>query len=334
MVGQLLRRPLTVDHEHAARLDVTDDREALRDVGRVVAGDEVGLVDVVRALDGLVAEAQVADGDAAGLLGVVLEVGLDILVGVVADDLDGVLVRADGAVAAQTPELALDGAFGRGVRAVLVLFEGEVRDVVNDADGELTLRLILLQLVVDGEDGSGRRVLGAEAVTAADDGRLHAGVGQSGDNVHVQRLAQGAGLLRAVEDRDLLGGSRDGGDQLVGAERTVQADLDEADLFAVGVHVVDDFLSDVVDGAHRDDDAVSVGRAVVVEQLVVGAELFVDLAHVLLNDCGQRVVVLVAGFTVLEEDIAVLVAAAGSRMLRIEARADGTLRPPPCCTFP
>ena len=74
----------------------------------------------------------------------------------------------------------------------------------------------------------------------------------------------------------------------------------------------------VVDGAHRDDDAVSVGRAVVVEQLVVGAELFVDLAHVLLNDCGQRVVVLVAGFTVLEEDIAVLVAAAGSRMLRVE----------------
>ena len=36
------------------------DREALGDVGRVVAGDEVSLVDVVRALDRLVAEAQVA----------------------------------------------------------------------------------------------------------------------------------------------------------------------------------------------------------------------------------------------------------------------------------
>ena len=59
---------------------------------------------------GLVAEAQVADGDAAGLLGVILEVCLNVLVGVVADDLDGVLVGANGAVAAQTPELALDGA--------------------------------------------------------------------------------------------------------------------------------------------------------------------------------------------------------------------------------
>ena len=36
---------------------------------------------------------------------VVLEVGLHVLVGVVADDLDGVLVRAHGAVAAEAPEL-------------------------------------------------------------------------------------------------------------------------------------------------------------------------------------------------------------------------------------
>ena len=98
--------------------DVVDHLEALDDVAGVVAGDEVGLVDVVGALDGLVAEAQVADGHAAGLLGVILEVGLNVLVGMIADDLDGVLVRADGTVAAETPELALDGAFRRGVRAV------------------------------------------------------------------------------------------------------------------------------------------------------------------------------------------------------------------------
>ena len=51
-----------------------------------------------------------ADGDAAGLLGVVLEVRLDILIGVVADDLGGVLVGDDSTVTAQTPELALLGA--------------------------------------------------------------------------------------------------------------------------------------------------------------------------------------------------------------------------------
>ncbi len=92
-----------------------------------------------------------ADGHAAGLLGVVLEVGLHVLVGVVADDLDGVLVRADGTVAAQTPELALDGAGGCGVGSGLDLGQGQVGDVVDDADGELALGLVLLQLLEDSE---------------------------------------------------------------------------------------------------------------------------------------------------------------------------------------
>ena len=81
-----------------------------------------------------------------------------------------------------------------------------------------------------------------------------------------------------------LAGSGDGREQLVGAEGTVQADLHHADLLAVSVHVVDDFLCHVADGAHGDDDAVSVGSAVVVEELIVGAQLLVDLAHVLLDD--------------------------------------------------
>ena len=68
--------------------------------------------------------------------------------------------------------------------------------------------------------------------------------------------------------------------------------------------------------AHGNDDAVGVGRAVVVEQLVVGAELGVDLVHVLLDHGGQRVVVAVAGLAVLEEDVAVLVASRAWRDAR------------------
>ncbi len=153
------RRPLAVDQEGAAGLDVADHVEALGDVAGVVAGDKVGLVDVVRWTDRGIAEAQVRDGHAAGLLGVVLEVGLDVLVGVVADDLDGVLVGADGAVAAQAPELALDGAGGCGVGRISGLGQGQVGHVIDDADGELALGLVLGELVVDGEGGRGRRVL-------------------------------------------------------------------------------------------------------------------------------------------------------------------------------
>ena len=317
-------RPLAVDQEGAAGLDVADHGEALHNVGGVVAGHEVSLVDVVGAADGVIAEAQVADGHAAGLLGVVLEVRLNILVGVVADDLDGVLVGAHGAVAAQAPELALDGAFRGGVGGVL-LHQGGVGDVVHDAHGEVVLGGVLSQVLIHSEHALGRRVLGAQTIAASHNGLIgDAGAGQSGDHVQVQRIAQSAGLLGAVQHRNLLGGGGDGGDQLVRAEGAVQADLHQADLLALGVQVVDDLLSHVADGAHGDDDAVRVGSAVVVEQLIVGTQLGVDLAHVLLDDLRQSVVVLVGGLAVLEEDVAVLVGAAHGGMLGVQsALAEG-----------
>ena len=279
----------------------------------------MGLGDVVRRADRGVTEAQVRDRDAAGLLGVVLEVRLDVLVGVVADDLDRVLVGADGAVATEAPELALDGALGRRVGDVLGHREGEVGDVVDDAQGELALGLVLLELLEDGERGRGRLVLGAEAVASTDDGDLgHALLEEGGDDVLVEGLADGAGLLGAIEDGDLLHALGQGGDEVLDRPGAVEADLDEADLLAVGVEVVDDLLEGVAEGAHADDHAVRVSGAVVVEEVVAGAELLVDLVHVGL-DHGRKVVVeAVAGLAVLEEDVAVLVGAARVRVLGVE----------------
>ena len=87
-MAKLFGRPLAVNQERAARLDVADDGETLRDVAGVVASHEVGLINIVGRADGAVAEAQVTDGHAARLLGIVLEVRLNVFVGMVADDLD------------------------------------------------------------------------------------------------------------------------------------------------------------------------------------------------------------------------------------------------------
>ena len=115
VLGQVLEDlgglPVGVDQERAALADAFQDVEA-PDVGRLVEGDEVDGVEEVLGLDGLLAEAEVGDRDAAGLLGVVLEVALAVHVGVVGDDLDGVLVGADRAVRAVAPELAADRAGG------------------------------------------------------------------------------------------------------------------------------------------------------------------------------------------------------------------------------
>ena len=283
-----------------------------------MAGNEVCLVDVVRRLDGLITEAQVGDGDTGGLLGVVLEVRLDELIGVVTDDLDGVLVGANGTVTAQTPELACDGALGSGVGSGLLL-QRQAGHVIHDTDGEVGLGSVLGQILIYSEDGGRRSILRAQTVTAAhnlDIGSAY--VGKSGHNVQIQRLTKRTGLLGAVQNGDLLRGGGDRLGQLLGYEGTVQANLNQTNLLALSEHIVDNFLCHVADGAHSDNYTLCVRCAVVVEQLVVGADLGIDLIHVVLNDSGERIVELVAGLTVLEEDIAVLSGAAEHGMLGID----------------
>ena len=282
-----------------------------------MAGHEIRLIDVVRGADGLVAEAQVADGDAARLFRIVLEVRLDILVGVVADNLGAVLVGAHGAVAAKAPELALLRALrsrvGRGL-----LLQREIGDVVRDADGEARLRGVLRQLLIHGEHTGGRGVLRAQAIAAADDGGLAPGLGKGAHHIQMQGLGIGARLLRAVQHGNFLRGGGHGCQQVLCRERTVQAHLHKAYLFALGGEVVDNLLGHVADRAHGNDDALGVFGAVVLEQAVTGAQLLVHLAHVLFHHGGHGVIELVAGLAVLEEDVTVLVAAARSGVLGVQ----------------
>ena len=282
-----------------------------------MAGHKIRLINVVRSADGLVAKAQVADGDTAGLLRIVLEVRLDILIGVVTNNLGAVLVGTHRAVAAKTPELALFRSLcsriGRGF-----LFQREVGDVVCDANGEAGLRGILRQFFIHGKHAGGRGVLRAQAIAAADDGGLAPCLGKGAHHVQVQRLGISARLLRAVQHSDLLRGGGHGGQQVLCRERTVQAHLHKAHLFALGGEVINHFLGHIADRAHGNDDTICIGGAIILEQAVMGAQLFVHFAHVFFHHSGHGVIELVARLAVLEEDVAVLVAAARGGVLGVQ----------------
>ena len=261
-----------------------------------------------------------ADGHATRLLGVVLEVCLDVLVGVIADDLDGVLVRANRTVAAQAPELALDGARCRRIGAIRILGKGEMGDIIVDADSEFTGRIVLFELLVDGKGTRRWRVLAAEAIAAANDGDAGtACLEERGDDILVQGLADGARLLGAVHDGNLLDRAGKNVDEVIDGEGTIESNLDEANLLAMRVEVIDDLLDDIAEGAHGDDDTVCVRCTVIVEQTVIRTELLVDLVHVLLDDGGKLIIGGVARLTMLEEDVVVLMRATRMRMLGVEA---------------
>ena len=247
----------------------------------------------------------------------------------VADDLDGVLVRAHGAVRAEAVEHAAHGAFGAGVELFAQRQRG-AGHIVHNAHGEVVLGRFEGQVVVHGLDHRGVELLGAQAIAAADHGDIvHAGLAQRGAHVGVQRLAEGTGFLRAVEHGDLLAAGGDRGQEVLHGERTVQMHLNQAQLLALGVEVIDGFFDGFAARTHGDHHAVRVRRADVVKQLVLAAGDAGDVFHHGFDDGGRGLVILVGGFAALEVNVRVLRGALLMRMLRIErALAEAAHRVP------
>ena len=213
------------------------------------------------------------------------------------------------------------GACGSGI-GILHDREREVGNVVDDADGELLLGSVRLSVSVNSDDVAGGGVLGAETVSAAinlDAGKF--GIVESSQNIQIEGFADGTGLLGSVENGDGLDSLGQLGGHVGTNEGTIQSYLEQTDLLAGSVEVINNFLCAVADGTHGNDHVLCVSSAVVVEGLVVGADLGVDLVHVVNNNLGNRVVVFVAGFSCLEEDIVVLSGTSGDRVLRVQRTA-------------
>ena len=245
--GQVLfhvgERPVGVQHKGAAFLDAFKN-VVLGHVGSLVTGNVVGLGDQVRRGDLFLAEAQVRHGKAARLLGVVSKVGLGVEIGVVADDLDGLLVGAHGAVSAEAEELALHGAGGHGVNFFFHVKRG-VGDVVVDAHGEVVLGLKGHHVVVHGLGHAGGEVLGAQAVAAAHQGGSFALFEEGSANVLIQGFAKSAAFLGAVEHGDAGHAGRQGAQQMFGGEGTEQVHLHKAHALALSIEVLDCFFDNL-----------------------------------------------------------------------------------------
>ena len=181
---QLLSGPWAVQQEGSAVNQLLD-HVVLSHIGRIVAGHKVSLVDEISRFDLLMAETKVGHGNAAGLLGVIIKICLSIHIGVVADDLDGVLVSAYRTVSAQTPELTVGSSLGSGHQRS-AKGKRQMGHIILNTDGELFLLAVLIYSYDLGRSG----ILGTKAVTSGQD--LHAvelAALQGRDNIQVQRLA-------------------------------------------------------------------------------------------------------------------------------------------------
>ena len=113
-------------------------------------------------------------------------------------------------------------------------------DIVVDSDGEVIVRRRLGKIVKDGLDHGRGEFLGGQSVAAADNAG-HGGdftggeaFGQGGQNLLVERFAERAGFLGAVQHGDGAHGGGQRGEEMLDGEGTEQADLENADLFSLG----------------------------------------------------------------------------------------------------
>ena len=319
VMRELFGIPLAVYEELSSWLDVAHHLETLGNIRGVVARHKVCLGDIVRRANSVIAKAQVADGDTTGLLGIILEIRLNVLVGMVADDLDGVFVGANRTVASNAPELALDGSFGCGIGSIRIFGQRQVGNIVHNANRKLMTRLILLELFKDSECGRRWRIFRTKTITTADNGKVaFSGLIQCRNDILIQRLTDRTRLLGTIHDGNLLDRLRENVNKMLHRERTIQANLHKADLLAMCIEIVDNLFQGIAERTHADDNAIGIRCAIVVKEAVIGAKLCVDLIHIAFNDCRKLIIHRVACLTVLEEDVAVLVGTARMRMLRIQ----------------
>ena len=119
-------------------------------------------------MDGRITETQVRASKATRLLRVVREVGLTVLVGVVANDFNRVFVGSNGSVCSQSVELSFENAlgthrnFGHGRQR-------SKRNIVYDAHGKVVLGYFQFEVIEHGEYLSRRSVRRTQSITSAND---------------------------------------------------------------------------------------------------------------------------------------------------------------------
>ncbi len=186
--------------------------------------------------------------------------------------------------------------------------------IVHDADGEVILRAGLCERVEDRLHHGGRELFGRQAVAAAHDDRfgreggraVRARLGEGGDHVLIQRLAERARFLGAVHHRDRPNRSGQLAQERRDRERPEQVHLQHADLVATRREIVDRLVHGVGAGPHDHDDPLGLGMARVLEQAVAPARERGEPRHQLLHDVRAGAIEEVRRFARLEERIGVL----------------------------
>ena len=316
LLFHLLRSPRTVQKEGAPIADIGQN-VIFCQIGRHMARDKIRLRHKIRRMDLFFRKTKMRLREAAGFLGIVDKICLAVQVCRVADDFDRVLVGADRSVGTDTPENAAEAVIpGRDL--LLTDRQGCEGDIVFDADREVVLRCLLLQIGEYGLDLFRRRVLGTQSIPASDNPDAASALLDDRADIRIERLTGCAGFLDAVQNGDALHGRRQCRKKMLRGERAVQVDVNESGLLSGRIQRINGQPRRIGCGSHEDHDLLGVRTAVIIKQMIASSDHPVQFVEYGLNSARYGLYVQVGRFLALEENIRIDRRAAGRGMLRIQ----------------
>ena len=113
-----------------------------------MASHEISLIDQIGRMDGIWPKAQVRNRLCTRLLGVVYKITLSVVLGLLSNDLDGVLICAYGAIGTQPEEDRPNGVFTFNGESGIVIDAG-VRNIVFDSYRKVIFGLVLGHIIID-----------------------------------------------------------------------------------------------------------------------------------------------------------------------------------------
>ena len=169
LIPHLIGRVGSVQQENRSGSCLIEHFELLQEL-ELVAGHKIGFLNQVGRPDRVGTEPQVRNRSGARFLRVVHEIALCVVVGIIADDLDRVLIGTDRTVGTKTEKQSLEYLLVTVPALGLCKVETRVGDVVMDADREMILWLLIIQLLKDAFNHPRSKLFGRKPEPTVDDG--------------------------------------------------------------------------------------------------------------------------------------------------------------------
>ena len=195
----------------------------------------------------------------------------------------------------------------------MVILQTGITDIIDNADSKTIFGFTTTQFLEDARHHARRKFFTGKSVAATNNfwhrGTQSCGIGLAklGDHIQVERFSGGARLLGTIQHGNVLYALWQRRQEMFSTKRPEQTHRQNADLLLLllkqnsghgfrGLHT----------GAHKNDDAFGVGRAVIIEQLILATNDSSEPIHFTLHDTGHGGVERVDGFARLKVGIWIL----------------------------